>query len=93
MLRPDSSPTKHGIDYVSHFVYNILKGEIMQSATEMIHVRIDPKLKSKATKTFGAMGLTLSEAVRVFLTRAATDQAFPFELRVQIGRASCRERV
>ena len=54
----------------------------MPSTTEMIHVRIDPKLKSKATKTFGAMGLTLSEAVRVFLTRAATDQAFPFELRV-----------
>ena len=46
----------------------------MQSATEMIHVRIDPKLKSKATKTFGAMGLSLSEAVRVFLTRAATAQ-------------------
>ncbi|MGD0522145.1 MAG: type II toxin-antitoxin system RelB/DinJ family antitoxin [Terracidiphilus sp.] len=54
----------------------------MQSATAMIHVRIDQKLKSKAAKTFGAMGLSLSEAVRVFLTRAATDQAFPFELRV-----------
>jgi DNA-damage-inducible protein J len=55
---------------------------MMQSATTMIHLRIDPKLKSQAAKTFGAMGLSLSEAVRVFLTRAATDQAFPFELRV-----------
>ncbi|MGD0831171.1 MAG: type II toxin-antitoxin system RelB/DinJ family antitoxin [Terracidiphilus sp.] len=54
----------------------------MQSATAMIHVRIDPELKTQATKTFGAMGLSLSEAVRVFLTRAATEQAFPFELRV-----------
>jgi len=54
----------------------------MQSSTAMIHVRIEKKLKSKAVKTFGAMGLTLSEAVRVFLTRAAADQAFPFELRV-----------
>jgi len=54
----------------------------MHSATAMIHVRIDQKLKSKASKTFGAMGLTLSEAVRVFLTRAVTDKAFPFELRV-----------
>src|SRR5208337_2282091 len=67
---------------VSQFVYNILIGGFMRNATEMIHVRIDPKLKSKATKTFGAMGLSLSEAVRVFLTRAAADQAFPFELRV-----------
>lgn len=48
----------------------------------MIHVRIDQKLKSKASKTFGAMGLSLSEAVRVFLTRVATDQVFPFALRV-----------
>jgi DNA-damage-inducible protein J len=54
----------------------------MQSTTAMIHVRIDPKLKSQASKTFGKMGLSLSEAVRVFLTRVATDQAFPFELRV-----------
>ena len=54
----------------------------MQSASAMIHVRIDQKLKSQAAKAFGAMGLSLSEAVRVFLTRAATDQAFPFELRV-----------
>ena len=54
----------------------------MPSATAMIHVRIDQKLKSQASKTFGAMGLSLSEAVRVFLTRAANDQAFPFQLRV-----------
>lgn len=54
----------------------------MSSPTAMIHVRIDEDLKSKASKTLDAMGLTLSEAVRVFLTRVAIDQAFPFELRV-----------
>jgi DNA-damage-inducible protein J len=54
----------------------------MQSATTMIHVRVDQSLKSKASKTFDAMGLSLSEAVRIFLTRTAADQAFPFELRV-----------
>ena len=54
----------------------------MQNTTTMIHVRIDQGLKSKASKTFDAMGLSLSEAVRIFLTRTATDQAFPFELRV-----------
>ncbi|MGD0730636.1 MAG: type II toxin-antitoxin system RelB/DinJ family antitoxin [Terracidiphilus sp.] len=57
-------------------------GDIVQSTTSMIHVRIDPGLKSKASKAFDAMGLSLSEAVRIFLTRAAADQAFPFELRV-----------
>jgi len=54
----------------------------MSSPTAMIHVRIDQNLKSKASETLDAMGLSLSEAVRVFLTRVATDQAFPFELRV-----------
>lgn len=54
----------------------------MPSATAMIHVRIDEDLKSKASETLDAMGLSLSEAVRVFLKRVATDQAFPFELRV-----------
>jgi DNA-damage-inducible protein J len=54
----------------------------MSSPTAMIHVRIDPELKSRASETLDAMGLSLSEAVRVFLTRVATDQAFPFELRV-----------
>jgi len=54
----------------------------MPSATAMIHVRVDQGLKAKASQTFGAMGLSLSEAVRVFLTRAATDQAFPFDLHV-----------
>lgn len=54
----------------------------MSSPTAMIHVRIDQNLKSKASETLDAMGLTLSEAVRVFLTRVATDRAFPFELRV-----------
>jgi len=53
----------------------------MHSTSTMIHVRIDQSLKSKASKTFDAMGLSLSEAVRIFLTRTATDQAFPFELR------------
>jgi DNA-damage-inducible protein J len=54
----------------------------MPGTTAMIHVRIDQNLKTKASKTFDAMGMSLSEAVRVFLTRVATDQAFPFELRI-----------
>jgi DNA-damage-inducible protein J len=71
-----------GVDDLSPFKYTFHKGVDMQSASAMIHLRIDRELKSQASKAFGAMGMTLSEAVRVFLTRAATDQAFAFELRV-----------
>ena len=51
-------------------------------ATEMVHVRIDKRVKTKAAKTLAAMGLSVSDAVRVLLTRVATEQALPFEIKV-----------
>lgn len=52
------------------------------AATAMIHVRVDEDLKKEATQALEAMGLSVSDAVRVFLTRIAADQEFPFALRV-----------
>ena len=48
----------------------------------MLHVRMDTEMKRKATETLAAMGLTASEAVRLFFHRIAVDQAFPLELKV-----------
>ncbi len=48
----------------------------------MIHVRVDQDLKTKATRTLGRMGLSMSDAVRLLLTRIEADQALPFEVRV-----------
>ncbi|MEI6335235.1 MAG: type II toxin-antitoxin system RelB/DinJ family antitoxin [Methylococcaceae bacterium] len=48
----------------------------------MLHVRIDDETKAQATQTLAAMGLTVSDAVRLFLHRVVVDQAFPFELKV-----------
>ena len=50
--------------------------------TEMVHVRIDKRVKAKASKTLAAMGLSVSDAVRVLLTRVAAEQALPFEVKV-----------
>ena len=52
------------------------------NATAMIHVRVDQKLKAKAAKALDAMGLSLSDAVRLLLTRIAVEQALPFDVRV-----------
>lgn len=52
------------------------------NATAMIHVRVDQKLKTKAAKTLDAMGLSLSDVVRLLLKRIAAEQALPFEVRV-----------
>ena len=50
--------------------------------TEMVHIRIDKRVKSQATKALSAMGLSVSDAVRVLLTRIATEKALPFEVKV-----------
>jgi DNA-damage-inducible protein J len=52
------------------------------ATTTMVHVRVDDKVKAQATKALTAMGLSVSDAVRVFLTRVAADQELPFELKV-----------
>jgi len=51
------------------------------TATTMVHVRVDEELKAQATQTLAAMGLTVSDAVRVFLTRVVIDQELPFALK------------
>jgi DNA-damage-inducible protein J len=54
----------------------------MTDTTTMVHVRVNEKVKVQATKALTAMGLSVSDAVRVFLTRIAADKQLPFELKV-----------
>jgi len=51
-------------------------------ATTMVHVRIDEKVKEDATKSLAAMGMSVSDAVRMLLVRVAAEKALPFEVRV-----------
>ena len=52
----------------------------MRPHTSMLHVRVDDETKERATAALGAMGLSVSEAIRIFLRRVVADQAFPLEL-------------
>ena len=54
----------------------------MSTQSSMLHVRMDTDLKRRATKTLAAMGMTVSDAVRLLFHRIAVDQAFPLELKV-----------
>ncbi len=54
----------------------------MTARTSMLHVRIEDDTKVKATAALEAMGLSVSDAVRIFLKRVVADQAFPLELKV-----------
>lgn len=49
----------------------------------MVHVRVDEQIKAQATETLAAMGLSVSDAVRVFLMRVVADKQMPFALKAQ----------
>jgi DNA-damage-inducible protein J len=51
------------------------------TTTTMIHVRVDEQVKAQATEALASMGLSVSDAVRVFLTRIAADKELPFTLK------------
>lgn len=51
-------------------------------AAGMVHIRVDKKVKTKAAKNLAAMGLTVSDAVRLLLSRVAAEKVLPFEVRV-----------
>ena len=50
--------------------------------TSMLHVRVDDDVKAQASEALAAMGLSISDAVRILLKRVVNDQAFPLELKV-----------
>ena len=52
------------------------------AATAMVHVRITEEVKAQATETLSAIGLSVSDAVRMFLQRVAVEKAIPFDVRV-----------
>lgn len=45
--------------------------------TSMLHIRVDDKLKAEATARLADCGLTVSDAVRILLTRVAKEGGLP----------------
>ena len=55
----------------------------MVAQTSMLHVRVDDALKEKAAQALEKVGLTLSDAVRILLTRVAAEGGMPAGLTVE----------
>ena len=47
-------------------------------ATEYVRARIDPAIKNEAANVLAALGLTVSDACRMMLTRIALEKRLPF---------------
>ncbi len=49
----------------------------MAAQTSMLHIRVDDKLKADATEKLANVGLSVSDAVRIFLTRVIKGGGLP----------------
>jgi DNA-damage-inducible protein J len=52
----------------------------MKTTGALVQTRIDPAVKERAAAVLESMGLTISDAVRILLTRTANEGGLPFEL-------------
>jgi len=50
------------------------------ASSALVQTRIDPDVKERASAVLGELGITVSDAVRILLTRTANEGALPFEL-------------
>src|SRR6202022_1561531 len=54
--------------------------EVTMASNALVQTRIDADVKEKATAVLENMGLTVSDAVRILLTRTANEGMLPLEL-------------
>jgi DNA-damage-inducible protein J len=57
----------------------------------IVKARIDTKTKEKAAAGLGAMGLSISDAIRLLMLRVAEEQRLPFD--VQVRNAASRQEM
>jgi DNA-damage-inducible protein J len=51
-------------------------------AIDVVRARIETGLKKEATVVLAAMGLSVSDAIRLMLMRVVSDKALPFDVRI-----------
>ncbi|WP_352832145.1 type II toxin-antitoxin system RelB/DinJ family antitoxin [Mesorhizobium sp. M0664] len=66
-----------------------MKGDPATASNALVQTRINAEVKERATVVLESMGLTVSDAVRILLTRTANEGALPLEL-VGMGAATAQ---
>jgi DNA-damage-inducible protein J len=49
--------------------------------TDTLHIRVEPKIKTKAENTLDDLGISITEAVNIFLHQIILTQGIPFEIK------------
>lgn len=63
----------------------------MTTADTYVRARIDTQTKDRATEALGAMGLSISDAIRLLMLRVADERRLPFE--VKVPNATTRQAI
>lgn len=71
-----SKSSKHNWLFVAQLGYNLV-----MATNAVVRSRISPEIKTKATAVLEDMGLTVSDVMRIVLTRVAKESALPFDLK------------
>lgn len=61
---------------------NYCKRPPMSNADSYVRARIDSKTKERAADALEAMGLSISDAIRLLMLRVADERRMPFEVKV-----------
>lgn len=49
--------------------------------TANINIRIDPEIKTSAEKLFSSFGITITDAINIFLHKSIMEGGLPFEMK------------
>ena len=49
--------------------------------TDTLHIRVEPNVKQKAEETLNDLGLSISDAINVFLNQVILNDGIPFEIK------------
>lgn len=60
----------------------LIAGDLIMAANAFVRARVDEVLKNEAASVLAEMGLTVSDLVRITLTKVAREKALPFDIRI-----------
>src|SRR5690625_718257 len=70
------------VAHLSYINISLTKSIVMSKKTATVRARMEPELKKETERILNQLGLNTTEAIRIFFK----------QVKLQIGRASCRER-
>ena len=62
-------------------IHIMRRGGKSMAKTDTLHIRVEPSVKQKAEETLNELGLSISDAINVFLRQVILNDGIPFEVR------------